>query len=389
MLARTMVVALVPGLVLAATVHLVSSGTTRRRLLHLAAGLGMAIVVAGSWYSATWRLVADYLLDYGYQADASAFGPGRPVLSLARWTFRLDRIIERDLGGPLTLAVLALATAAVAAALARRRQDKQPGPRWRHRISSNAATIAVFCGWCYLVLSSSRNGGLDFELPLVPAVVALLVAAAARAPRAARAAALGSCLLASIVAAAGSAGVLSGSEPRVHDVTLGPVRTPVLDSRTELDVYVEYSMGPCITVTCPTGRLRPTEADLMAWRAPAEEMAQLVEHEAFVRGHSPVVFFGVQDPLFNTNTVALAYQLAFAASCCSACSSRPTGPDSRSVTNSNYPATDSPTSSSSVRGRRIRPQRRSPSRPIRSRPAKWSLTTVSRRLQRFACRTAD
>jgi hypothetical protein len=56
------------------------------------------------------------------------------------------------------------------------------------------------------------------------------------------------------------------------------------------------------------------DAYLRSWLAPSQKMATFLHGYAETQACDPVVFFGVQDPLFNTNTVDLDYQLTFGSS---------------------------------------------------------------------------
>jgi hypothetical protein len=47
------------------------------------------------------------------------------------------------------------------------------------------------------------------------------------------------------------------------------------------------------------------------WLAPSQRMATLLHDTAARHDCDPVVFFAIQDPLFNTNTVDLDYQLSY------------------------------------------------------------------------------
>jgi hypothetical protein len=50
---------------------------------------------------------------------------------------------------------------------------------------------------------------------------------------------------------------------------------------------------------------------LAEWLAPSQRMATLLHDTAARHDCDPVVFFAVQDPLLNTNTVDLDYQLRY------------------------------------------------------------------------------
>jgi 4-amino-4-deoxy-L-arabinose transferase-like glycosyltransferase len=73
LLARTMMIALVPGLVLAAMLIVVFGSTLRaRRAVNLVLASAIGLAIAATWYGANWPIVAEYLFSYGY-GDKSAY----------------------------------------------------------------------------------------------------------------------------------------------------------------------------------------------------------------------------------------------------------------------------------------------------------------------------
>ena len=128
-LTRTVTLSLLPPLILAAALTVVVSRPRGRQALHLGLGLVVGLLVAGSWYSATWRPVLHYLTGYGYGPNASTFGTSRSVVSLGWWTFRLNRAVNTEVFAPLALAVLLCFLAGLVAWWHRRR----PGDRSDHR----------------------------------------------------------------------------------------------------------------------------------------------------------------------------------------------------------------------------------------------------------------
>ena len=101
----TVSLSLLPPLILAAVLSVVLSRPRGRQALNLGVGLLLGALVAGSWYSATWRPVLQYLTGYGYGADASQYGAARSVVSLGWWTFRLNRAVNTEVFAPLALAI--------------------------------------------------------------------------------------------------------------------------------------------------------------------------------------------------------------------------------------------------------------------------------------------
>jgi len=319
-LTRTMVLGFVAALLVAAAVRLVATRPARRQILNAGGGVLVGFVVAATWYSATWRTVAHYLTSYGYGPAAAGYGPARPVWSLQWWTERFTRTVHNEIFFPLTLALVVCIGLGVVGIVGRRRAgarapvDRQArGEVWRGRLDGDPMTVAMFVIVSYLVLSSTRNVGSGFELSLVPAAVLLIMTAASRAGRAAWPIALTVCTAAAVFAFAAESGVVPGSRSVTRSVSLGQVSMQVLDSRGPLMRYAQVIFGGCPSiVTCM--HVRPPATDvtyLTRWLAAADAGAGLIHTDAVGRDRDPVVFFSVQDPFFNTNSVDLAYQLTF------------------------------------------------------------------------------
>ena len=104
LLARTMMIALVPGLVFAAILAVAFGPTLRaRRTVNFVLALAIGLATAATWYGSNWPVVT-HLLSYGYGDHSTYHGQAYPMLSLAYWTARLNTII--NFGFYLPLAVL-------------------------------------------------------------------------------------------------------------------------------------------------------------------------------------------------------------------------------------------------------------------------------------------
>jgi 4-amino-4-deoxy-L-arabinose transferase-like glycosyltransferase len=295
-LSRTVVLALLPSLVVAAVVTVVLSRPPRRKqAVHLGMGLGVSLVVAGSWYSATWHQVLRYLTQYGYGVEATHSGSGRSVFSLGWWLFRINNVVNIELYAPLALALVLCFVAGLVTWVGHRRAGWEPGERGRvgwvadvavRSLRRPDAPVWFLLLGGYFVLSTSSQHGSLFELPLVPALCVLAVSAAGRSLPFVRRYLAAICLMAA---------ALSFVSKRI---SAGPVNLVVFDGRGMLlrNAYQDE------------------DAYLRSWLAPSQKMATFLHGYAETQACDPVVFFGVQDPLFNTNTVDLDYQLTFGSS---------------------------------------------------------------------------
>jgi hypothetical protein len=321
-LTRSMLLGLLPALVLAAALRLLAGDRRGRRLAHLAAGLAAGAGVAAIWLSAAWNSVVAYVLSYAYGSNASASGQVSPLLSWSRWTSRLVTMAQADLYLPLTLALgLCLLAGAITAAWRWSRRSTasvRPHPRLSRRAAAaaagDAATVVIFLAWGYLALSSTDDAGSELVMPLLPALVVLAVICASRVPWPAAPRLAVCCLLAGALACADQAALLPGAPSDFSYVSLGRFSIALVDGRGTLLSYADYfedggcpTVAPCGLVTRGGTRLPA----LRAWMEPAQRMATILESDAAANDRSPVVFFAVQDPFFNVNTVGLDYQLEY------------------------------------------------------------------------------
>jgi hypothetical protein len=299
-LTRTVMLALLPAAVLAALVRLALARARPRQWVNLGAGLLVASLTASIWYTATWHPVWNYLTSYGYGQQAAGYGQGRPLLSWDRWTFRIVYAMDTEVYLPLSIA--ALVCAAVAAGrLVRQR------PTWLREPQHVAArflrrgwgTVTLVLVVDYAVLSSTRNPGSSFELPLLPAAAALLVSAASMSGRTGRILALTASTGAAAFSIIAADGLLPGP-PERRDVQLGPVSVTAYDDRGPL-LYYSTRFLPATA--------GGTEPLLRRWaRSNRDLTSTLFEQAAQHRKPVPVVFFAVQDPFVNTNSLALLAQ---------------------------------------------------------------------------------
>jgi len=323
-LTRSMVLGLLPGLVLAAELRVLVGPSRNRRkaFVNCLIGIGTALLVAGSWYSDSWRNVLDYLTQYGYGSKAAEYGSQHSVLSWSWWTFRLDNIVQSDLFLPITIALALPISVGLVMVIWRVLRYKRVGiglgliSKVQLFVAGDLGTMIVVFLWGYLILSSTRNVGSGFEVPLVPVGVVLCVSVAARLPRVARVASSVCMLGAAVVAFADQATLLPGGVYDTTTVSIGSLSVPVFDAR---GVLLSYASA-FLTRSCPglvvcSPRLNGAgRASLKAWVAASKRMATLVETDAARHERPAVVFFAMQDPFVNTNTVGLYAQEKYGAS---------------------------------------------------------------------------
>jgi hypothetical protein len=323
-LSRTMVLGLLAALGLTLVMQLIVRRVGWRQVANLGAGLVVAFLVAFSWYSASWHQVAQYLLNYGYGVNAAGYGAGHSIWSTTWWTTRFTAGTSTEVLFPTALAMLICAVFGVVGFVGRRYvrsqrrlgppEDQAPKPPRFAWLAGGTATVAVFLVISYLLLSSTRNTGSGFNLPLVPAAVILLVAVASRVPRVAWPVCVTACGLAAAFSLVAQSSLLPGNSLVTRTVSFGPVNMPLFNSEGNLLVYADAVFEGCSArdlCVRPGAAPASTEGFMRKWLPGANRAASIIETDSLSRGRLPVVFFAVQDPFFNTNTVDLAYQMAY------------------------------------------------------------------------------
>jgi hypothetical protein len=204
LLARTMAVAFVPGLFVAALIGMLAADRDGlgRRFLNLALAAAAAVLVAATWYYHNLKPVWEYLTSFGYGSQSQYFGAEHAVVSWARFRSVVDRVIYNDLLLPMAVLVL-IGLVALAVVAVRRVWDADDRVEALRRLAVSDAFAVGFvfaAGWAALM--TSRNTGDGFTLPismLLPplAVLALRYYRLAVAPVAALVAAIAALNLAS------------------------------------------------------------------------------------------------------------------------------------------------------------------------------------------------
>jgi hypothetical protein len=317
-LSRTVVLSLLVALLLAAIVRLLASGPHRRQVLNLAAGLVVAFGVGWSWYSASYRTVYHYLTSFGYGSQSATTGAAYSVFSVQWWVERFTRMLNQDVFVPFAVALGICLVIGIVGIVGHRtgHRESAPGDRAPSRVqrlhrwaATDVATVAIYFVASYLILSSSRNAGTGFELPLLPPLVMLVLAGVRQAPPAARQVAAVACCLAIVFSVVAQSNLLPGNTSVIRTVSLGDLHVPLFDSRSNLVDYAESGGTSCAPLLVGRGHLT-CDQYIDEWGAAAQNATNKIWSDAVARGHLPFVYFATEDRFFNTNTVALDYQLA-------------------------------------------------------------------------------
>ena len=181
-LARTMAVAFVPGVIGAGFVTMLARDRSAipQRLLNMGLLIAGAAAAAATWYVRNWEPVWEYLTDFGYGAQSNYYGDETSVFSWERWSTVAERLIVDDLLVPFAALIFA-GLVALAYLAVRRVADADDR---RAALISLAASDAVAVGLVfasgYVALTSSQNGGNGFTFPLAVLLPPLAVLALRR-----------------------------------------------------------------------------------------------------------------------------------------------------------------------------------------------------------------
>jgi 4-amino-4-deoxy-L-arabinose transferase-like glycosyltransferase len=300
LLTRTMTVAFVPGVLAAALLTLAArerdGATLRRGFLNLGLLVAAGAAVASLWYWNNLQPVLDYLTDFGYGGKSAEFGAENGLFSWARWSAVPERMTESDLLVPLAALLLAGLVAALVGAARRVSRSEERPAALRALAGGEAAAVAVVALCGYLALSSSRNAGFGFTLP----VSVLLVPLAAIALRRYRAAAVPTIVVVALLAAVNLTASSNLWDGLSHERGL---RVPALGKLPWIS-GVNYAVGDIRNqVAGPEARFAERDR---GWPRADKLLAAWLLREG-----PPVVAFASRSRVLNTNTVGLAAVLQF------------------------------------------------------------------------------
>jgi hypothetical protein len=296
LLARTMSVAFVPGVVAAAAIALTARGRGRGQLLRGAVNLALLLLALGAvaavWYWRNLQPVLDYLTEFGYGDKSAEFGAQHGLLSWPRWTAVAEELTGADLLLPLAALVLAGLLTALLAAIQRVHAAPDRKGALRALVGSDALAVAVVAAGGYAALTSSRNAGFGFTLPLSVLLLPLAVTALRRF----RSAAVPAIVLVALIAGlnlAASSSVWSGLSRERQLTVPGLSRLPWLSG-------VNYALADIrLQVAGPETHFAARDR---GWLRADKLLAGILLR---LEG-PPVVAFASRSHVLNTNTVGLA-----------------------------------------------------------------------------------
>ena len=301
-LARTMTLAFIPGLLIAAMVQAMSWNRKRRAITHLVISFGLAVAVAATWLYPNGSRVLAYLVDFGYGAQSAAYGQHQSLLSPDSWLLTIQYV---ESYAYLPDLVLLGVGALVLLAAVTRLLVQRPWLEVARTVARSPTVPPIFLvGEGLAALTSSGNKGSGFIVVLLPCMFVLASWAMLRGGRASltRRIALGLALLVAATSVAAEVDLSSPlAEPRTVDLPVLGLAT-VADGRGTLQLYEAaggYHTGnPAIPIAPAVGR---------AWNALSQETAAALFRSG---GTEMLTAFGFRDRLYNVNSVGLEEDLS-------------------------------------------------------------------------------
>jgi hypothetical protein len=168
LLSRAMVVAFVPGIIVAAIIVLLirGGGSYRARFINFGIATVVGFLVTITWYWRNLTPVYEYLTNYGYGEQAQYYGAEHSPVSWDRFKAVAELIVRSDLLAPLAFLVLVGLIVLAVVVVRRLASADDRRAALLHIVGSDAfILVAVFVAG-FAALMSSRNAGDGFTFPL-------------------------------------------------------------------------------------------------------------------------------------------------------------------------------------------------------------------------------
>jgi hypothetical protein len=299
LLARTMAIAYVPGLLVAALVALSArrQGDLFSRFVNLGLLVVAAVAVSATWYVRNLRSVVDYLTNYGYGSQSKYYGGGHSLISWSRLHTVAEHMTTEDLYVPLA-ALLVMGLGAMAAVVVKGLLPAETRRAVLRRIvATDALSVAIVFVLGYAALTSSQNGGDGFTFPLAILLPPLAVLALRRFPRATAPA------VAMLVLVSGF-NVISTSDIWPGAAHTRLVSVPGFDEALPVTKGTPHAVY-AIRLQAPGPESRFVDRD-EGWLKADRAVSRLLATFYGPEGQPPLVAFASRNRVISSNTVQLA-----------------------------------------------------------------------------------
>ena len=301
-LSRAMMLGLLPSLLIAAVWLAFSRpGEPALRRRNLLIGCALGGLVAITWFSSSLHGVLDYLTNFGYGAQSAQFAHANySPLSLAYWTQEAMEAAQGDLYLPLTVLLLAALLAGLVLGIQKIRRDSSRGATLLRWARSDLIVLVLVVVEGYVALTSTRNQGVGFRLPLFPALIILALYAVYRLPwrnsRTVFVVLFGLVAAGNFVMKANVSNALSSTKT----LKLPGIRTlPWLNGESYVQNYLTQ-VG-----ISPEGTASRLPAFLEGWSGAYDPVVRTIKATE-PRANDAVLALGTFEPLINPNNFILA-----------------------------------------------------------------------------------
>jgi 4-amino-4-deoxy-L-arabinose transferase-like glycosyltransferase len=312
-LSRTLLVAYVPGIVLAALISSLGREDSRRRLARLVGATVLAAATTAVWLVPKWRAVWHYLLDFGYGQSTPVNAGKTSLLHWDAWDTTLryyltSRALTFNYDGTHVIhaAILLVGVTLTAIFAVRRSRGLAPLQIVRKVAHSTLLGPALLFTVGTVALASTSNHGSGFHPPLLSALTLVSAWGLTRTREYVR---RGFIL---VVAAAALIVYVPEVDLRSPFAELRGVTIPgigwsiVTDGRGTLQQAEAYGIWAGGDWSWPPSPLRPEPIDAATRREWENAIAQAVEFVRRENQPSTPVAFGFNHIIYNVNSLELA-----------------------------------------------------------------------------------
>jgi 4-amino-4-deoxy-L-arabinose transferase-like glycosyltransferase len=304
-LARTMTLAFLPGLLMAAFWVALWGGQRKRSSVLLLWALLIGLLTALTWYGKNGSAVFQYLFHFGYGSRAVEFGQKSSLLNFSDWLDMARTFIAYVYLPHFCILMFGLAALFFVGGRKLATTDRTS---WWELVQSRPLPILICVAEAVLALISSRNKGSAFIAPIVPAAITLAVFSIYMIKNNAIYHRIGAAI-ACLVATFALTPLIDLRWPTARPISFdfsnsGPMI--VSDGRGTIQLYEAAAGFASLNPAEPIGQAAGFE-----WVKVSETAAIAIERQG---GQSLITAFGFRHYMYNVNTVNLQHLQAFSSS---------------------------------------------------------------------------